>query len=171
MVAGVVIRDQSEVDFAAVHALVAAAFETTPYASGREPFIMDALWTSGAAFVALVADDGAIIGQAAFSKVTIDGQDEGWHALGPVSVLPLRQGQGIGQALIRAGLDRLRALGSRGCVVVGDLNYYSRFGFANTSEMFAPGIGPEHFMALSFGAAMPQGPVAFDLAFTAGVRL
>jgi putative acetyltransferase len=171
MVADVVIRDQSEVDFAAVHALVAAAFETMPYASGREPFIMDALWTSGAAFVALVADDGAIIGQVAFSQVTVGGRDEGWHALGPLCVTPRRQRQGIGQALTRAGLDRLRMLGSKGCVVVGDPNYYSRFGFANTSEMFAPGIGPEHFMALSFGAAIPQGPVAFDPAFAAGVRL
>ena len=36
--ANVVIRDQTEADFAAVHELVIAAFKTMPYACGREQF-------------------------------------------------------------------------------------------------------------------------------------
>ena len=74
---------------------------------------------------------------------------------------------GIGSAVMRAGLERLRALGSKGCVVVGDPNYYPRFGFANTTEMFEPGVPPEVFMALSFGGEMPKGEVKFDEAFEA----
>ena len=166
MATGIVIRDQSAADFAAVHELVIAAFKTLPVACGREQFIMDALWTTGAATVALVAEGGsAIVGQAAFSKVTIGGQDVGWHACGPVSVLPERHKQGIGSALIWAGLERLRALDSKGCVVVGNANYYPRFGFANTPEMFKPGIPPEVFMAICFEGAMPNGEVKFDEAF------
>ena len=165
---GIIIRDQSAGDFAAVHALVIAAFKTLPVASGTEQFIMDALWRNGAATVALVAEDGGeIVGQAAFSKATVGGQDVGWHGCGPVAVLPERHKQGIGSALMRAGLERLRALGSKGCVVVGDPNYYPRFGFANTPDMFVPDVPPEVFMALSFGGTMPKGEVKFDKAFEA----
>ena len=74
--ANIVIRDQTEADFAAVHELVAAAFKSMPYACGREPFIIDALWRTGAATVALVAEDaGAIVGQAAFWRAKVGGAD------------------------------------------------------------------------------------------------
>ena len=168
MAAGIIIRDQIAADFATVHELVIAAFKTLPIACGREQFVMDALWNTGAATVALVAEDrGAIVGQAAFSKVMVGGQDVGWHGCGPVSVLPARHKQGIGSALMRAGLERLRALGSKGCVVVGDPNYYPRLGFANTDAMFEPGVPPEVFMAIMFDGEMPKGEVKFDEAFEA----
>ena len=168
MAAVIIIRDQTAGDFAAVHELVIAAFKTLPMACGREQFVMDALWTSGAATVALVAEDGGeIVGQAAFSKVTVGGRDVGWYGCGPVSVLPKRHKQGIGSALMRAGLVRLCTLGSKGCVVVGDPNYYPRFGFANTDAMFEPGIPPEVFMAIRFSGEMPKGEVKFDEAFEA----
>ena len=163
-----IIRDQTDADFDAVHELVIAAFKTMPYAAGTEQFIMDALWKTGAATVALVAEDrGEIVGQAAFSTVLVGGRDVGWHGCGPVSVLPERQKQGIGSALMRAGLERLRAFGSKGCVLVGHPDYYRRFGFANTPDMFVPNVPAEVFMALSFSGATPKGAVAFDKAFEA----
>ena len=165
--ANVVIRDQTEADFAAVHALVIAAFKTMPYACGREQFIMDALWRTGAATLALVAEDaGAIVGQTAFSKVKVGGADVGWHGCGPLSVQPARHKQGIGSALMRAGVGRLRALGSKGCVLVGNPAYYSRFGFENTDAMREPGVPPEVFLALG---ETPRGDVEFDKAFEAQV--
>ncbi len=168
MSAGIIIRDQKTCDFAVVRELVSAAFKTLPVACGREQFVMDALWTTGAASVALVAQDGGeIVGQAAFSKVMVGGQDVGWHGCGPVSVLPARHKQGIGSALMRAGLERLRALGSKGCVVVGDPNYYPRFGFTNTDAMFETGVPLEVFMAIRFAGEMPKGEVKFDEAFEA----
>ncbi len=161
-------RDQTAADFDAVHELVIAAFKTMPYAAGTEQFIMDTLWKTGAATVALVAEDGgAIVGQAAFSKTLVGGKEVGWHGCGPVSVLPERQKQGIGSTLMRAGLDRLRALGSKGCVLVGHPDYYRRFGFANTAEMFVPDAPPEVFMAVCLEGAMPKGEVKFDAAFGA----
>jgi putative acetyltransferase len=168
MMAEFVIRDQTEADFAAVHALVIAAFKTAPYACGREQFVIDALWRTGAATLALVAEDaGAIVGQAAFSKVKVGGADVGWHGCGPLSVAPERHKQGVGGALMRAGLERLRALGAKGCVVVGDPRYYPRFGFKNTEAMREPGVPPEVFMALLFAGDMPRGDVEFDKAFAA----
>jgi predicted N-acetyltransferase YhbS len=155
--ANIVIRDQIEADFAAVHDLVIAAFKTMPYACGREQFVMDALWRSGAATVALVAEDaGVIVGQAAFSKVKVGGADVGWHGCGPLTVLPERHKQGIGGALVRAGLERL-----------GDPGYYPRFGFENTDAMREPGVPPEVFMALVFAGETPRGDVEFDKAFEA----
>ena len=163
-----IIRDQTEADFAAVHELVIAAFKTLPIACGREQFLMDELWRSGAATVALVAEeDGIVVGQAAFSKLLVGGADVGWHGCGPVSVLPERHRQGIGSALMHEGLNRLRALGSKGCVVVGDPAYYPRFGFANTDAMSLPGVPPEVFMAIRFDGNMPSGEVIFDKAFEA----
>jgi putative acetyltransferase len=165
----IIVRDQTESDFAALHDLVIAAFKTMPYACGREQFIMDALWRTDAATVALVAEDAdAIVGQVAFSKVKIGGADVGWHACGPLSVLPKRHKQGVGSALMRAGLERLRALGGKGCVLVGDPAYYRRFGFENTDAMRSPGVRPEVFTALLIAGEMPKGDVEFDKAFEAG---
>ena len=162
------IRDQTEADFSAVHELVIAAFKTLPVACGREQFVMDALWRTGAATVALVAEDrGEVVGQAVFSKVLVSGHDVGWHGCGPVSVLPARHKQGTGSALMRAGLERLRALGSKGCVVVGDPTYYRRFGFENTDAMREPEVPPQYFMALRIDGDMPNGDVTFDKAFDA----
>jgi putative acetyltransferase len=161
------IRDQTEADFDAVHDLVIAAFKTLPIACGREQFVMDTLWRNRSAIVALVANDGIIVGQAAFSKIVVDRRDVGWHGCGPVSVLPTRHKQGIGSALMREGLKRLKTLGSKGCVVVGDPAYYPRFGFANTDALREPGVPPEVFMAILFDGEMPRGDVAFDPAFEA----
>ena len=165
-----IIRDQIEADFTAVHELVIAAFKTLPIACGREQFLMDELWRSGAATVALVAEeDGMVVGQAAFSKMLVGGADVGWHGCGPVSVLPERHKQGIGSALMREGLNRLRALGSKGCAVVGHSDYYPRFGFAATDAMRLPDVPPEAFMVIRFDGDMPSGEVEFDKAFaTAG---
>jgi putative acetyltransferase len=164
----VLIRDQTETDFSAVHQLVIAAFKTLPFACGREQFVMDALWRTGAVTVALVAEDGGkIVGQVAFSKVLVGGHDVGWHGCGPVSVVPARHKQGIGSALMRAGLLKLRALGSNGCVVVGDPAYYRRFGFDNTDAMREPEVPPQYFMALLFSGEIPMGDVTFDKAFAA----
>ena len=149
-----------------MHELVIVAFKTLSTACGREQFVMDALWRTGAATVALVADDaGAIVGQAAFSKTKVAGADIGWHGCGPLSVLPARHRQGIGSALIREGLARLRALGSKGCVVVGNPAYYPRFGFATTGAMWEARVPPEVFMAIRFAGEVPRGEVTFDPAF------
>ena len=53
--------------------------------------------------------------------------------LGPVAVRPDLQRRGIGQALIRAGIDRMRADGRAAIFVLGDPAYYGRFGFVPTA--------------------------------------
>jgi putative acetyltransferase len=160
------IRDQQPDDDAVVRRLVGDAFRGRPYSDGREPAILDALRAAGALTVALVAEeDGEILGQVAFSPVAIDGAARDWYGLGPVAVRPDRQGQGIGQALIRAGLDRIRALGAQGCVLAGASGYYSRFGFTADPRLQSPGIPSQYFLVLPFGAEVSGGTVTFHPAF------
>ncbi len=160
------IRDQQPEDDAVVRQLVGDAFRGRPYSDGREPAILDALRAAGALTVALVAEeDGRILGQVAFSPVAIDGTAGDWYGLGPVAVRSDRQGQGIGQALIREGLDRIRALGAQGCVLAGAPGYYGRFGFTADPRLQSPGIPPQYFLVLPFGTEVPDGTVTFHPAF------
>lgn len=61
--------------------------------------------------------------------------------LGPIAVEPMRRGEGIGVALIEDGIARARALGHALVMLVGDFDYYARFGFSNehTSGWRLPG--------------------------------
>src|SRR5690606_39869862 len=73
--------------------------------------------------------DGEIIGHVAISPVRISDSADGWFGLGPISVLPEFQGQGVGSQLMKSALDELEARGAAGCVVLGEPGYYGRFGF------------------------------------------
>lgn len=162
------VRDETPADATAVDALIAAAFAAMPFSDGSEPAVMAALRAAGAADPALVAEHaGEVVGQAAFSPVTIDGAPSAWCCLGPIAVRPDRQRAGIGSALVRAGLERLRRRGAAGCVLLGDPRYYRRFGFRTGTAMTAPGYPPEYFMALPFGPEIPAAAVGFHPAFGA----
>lgn len=163
-----IIRPERLGDAAAIHDLTAAAFRGLPYSSGAEARIVDALRAAGALTVSLVAVvTGEIVGHVAFSRVTIDGEAGDWFGLGPVSVAPGRQRQGIGTALIEAGLARLRELGAGGCVVLGDPAYYGRFGFAADCALRYGDVDPRYFQALAFSGRLPTGYVRFHPGFEA----
>ena len=100
-----------------------------------------------------------------FSPVTISDGTRNWYGLGPVSVLPDYQGQGIGTALIEEGLSRLKGLGAKGCCLVGRPQYYRKFGLDNAQGLVVEGVPPEIFFALSFDGQTPQGAVTFHDAF------
>ena len=111
--------------------------------------------------------DGRVIGHIAFSPVTVSDGTPDWYGLGPVSVLPEFQRQGVGKALIEEGLSQLKALHARGCCLVGHPGYYGRFGFINYPGISVEGVPPEVFFVLSFDGQYPQGIVNFDEAFLA----
>lgn len=164
------IRDEKPGDHEAIGELLATAFRGHPFSQQREGELVDLLRAAGALSVSLVAvEDEAVIGQIAFSPVTINGVDEGWFGLGPVAVQPTMQGRGIGRALIEAGLARIKTLGAAGCVLVGDAEFYKRFGFRTDPRLRLAGVPPEYFMALALtsGQDMPTGEVRFHAAFDA----
>jgi putative acetyltransferase len=66
-----------------------------------------------------------------YSPLSIGGNVTG-AALGPMAVLPERQG--IGSKLIEAGNRKLKNAGYPFIIVVGHADYYPRFGFRPASE-------------------------------------
>ena len=147
----ITLRDETESDFAAIRDVTEAAFRTLAISGHTEQFIIEALRTAGALTISLVATlNGTVVGHLAFSPVTMSDGTPGWYGLGPVSVLPEHQRQGIGSALIREGLARLQALGARGCCLVGHPGYYGRFGFQHGRDLGVAGVPEEAFFALAF---------------------
>lgn len=163
-----IIRQESPADVAAIHAVTEAAFLNAPHADHTEQFVVRALREAGALSISLVATQaGVVIGHVAVSPVTISGGVSGWYGLGPISVIPDMQGQGIGTLLMRAALSQLQAMRASGCVLLGDPAYYSRFGFKAESSLSLPDVPPEYFQALSFGQPLPSGVVSYHAAFSA----
>lgn len=162
------IRHERPQDISTITALTVAAFASQEHSSHTEQFIVNALRRSQQLTISLVAVlDEDIVGHVAASPVTISSGAQGWFGIGPISVWPDRQGQGIGSALMQAALAELQQLGAMGCVVLGDPGYYSRFGFAVHAGLELPGVPPQYFQALSFGTALPQGTVQYHAAFEA----
>jgi len=127
-----IIRPEATSDFVDIGEITAAAFAPKPFSNGTEPAVIEALRDNGDLILSLVAVEGVeIVGQITFSAVKIDDEHQGWFGLGPVAVRPDRQSEGIGGALILAGLEHLRQMNAAGCVLVGNPDYYSRFGFIN----------------------------------------
>jgi putative acetyltransferase len=164
----IVIRNEMDDDVSTITEVTIAAFKTLAISNHTEQFIIEALRAADALTVSLVAEvNGRVIGHIAFSPVTISDGTPNWYGLGPVSVLPEHQRQGIGKALIWEGLSRLKDLNARGCCLVGHPDYYKKFGFKNTSGLVHEGVPQEVFFALSFDGSTPQGTVAFHEGFKA----
>jgi len=162
------IRPEQSSDIAAIRQITKAAFASMEYSSQTEAEIVDALRDADVLTVSLVAiKDGAVIGHVAFSPVAINGEDKGWYGLGPVSVEPGHQKEGIGGKLIREGLSRLTDIGAKGCVVLGDPAYYKRFGFENDANLIFEGVPAEYFMRLRFDGPLPAGKVSYHDGFNA----
>ncbi|MBN1515198.1 N-acetyltransferase [Candidatus Sumerlaeota bacterium] len=163
-----IIRKEHAADHEAITQVTIAAFKTLPISNHTEQFIINVLRAAGVLTLSLVAElDGRIVGHIAFSPVTISDGTEDWYGLGPVSVLPELHRQGIGTALVNEGLSMIKELGGKGCALVGDPNYYQRFGFKHDPGLLHEGVPPEVFLVLPFGATAPQGTVVFHEAFMA----
>lgn len=162
------IRPEQPADVAAITEITREAFRSHPHSEQTEHFIIDALRRASALTISLVAVvDEQVVGHIAFSPVTISDGSPGWYGLGPVAVKPEFQRCGIGKALIERGLDELRRLAARGCVLVGEPEYYGRFGFRACPELTFEGVPPEYFLALFFGERAERGAVAYHEAFNA----
>jgi putative acetyltransferase len=125
------IRPEARGDIPGIQHVNKRAFETA-----TEADLVDELRSLADPFVSLVAIvNGEVAGHIAFSPVTLSSSPElRLMGLAPMAVLPGRQRQGIGSALVRAGLDECRRLDSAAVVVLGHAGYYPRFGFVPASR-------------------------------------
>ena len=163
-----ILRKETVADVEAITEVTIAAFKNHQISNHTEQFIINALRDANALTISLVAEiDGRVVGHIAFSPVIISDGTKDWQGLGPVSVLPDYQKQGIGKSLINEGLSLLKHMGGKGCALVGDPNYYKRFGFKNYPELIHDGVPQEVFLALPFNEKVPQGTIVFHEGFLA----
>ena len=157
------IRAATAADADAIDTVIRAAFAGTDFGHQGEAELVRMIDADGDALVSLVAErDGAIVGHILLSRMSIEAEGAALSGAGlaPVSVAPGSQGQGIGDALIRAGLDALRKQGVAISFVLGHEDYYPRFGYSpELAARFASPFAGPHFMAmmLDSGAAWPLG--------------
>jgi len=162
------IRDETGADHGDIRVLNRVAF-----GGDYEAGLVDRLRTEELVRVSLVAvEAGEIVGHILFSalSVTMDGGSVRAAALAPMAVAPGRQRQGIGSALVRAGLDAVTAHRFEAVFVLGHPAYYPRFGFsAAAARKLASPYAGDAFMALELIPGALRGtagsvtyPDAFD---------
>jgi putative acetyltransferase len=162
------VRRELPADVDRVHAVHRAAFETDLEARIAEALRSSDAWIGELSFVACV--DGEVVGHVVCTRATVSGGPV--LALGPIGVVPDRQQQGVGHALVHAVVGAADALGEPLIGLLGDPRFYSRFGFVLADTV---GITPPlaewlpHFQVRALTAYSPslQGgfvyPAAFDL--------
>lgn len=100
--------------------------------------------------------DGILGGAIRFWPVQINGRRA--LLLGPVAVHPTRQGEGLGEYLIRESLKRAADLNWRRVLLVGDAPYYGRFGFAPLKGIdMPPPVNPARVLGLALTARAWEG--------------
>ena len=103
--------------------------------------------------------DGRLVGGIRFTAVRIGGM-EGGALLGPLVVDPQVKGKGYGKALIGEGLVRAKGEGFSLVLLVGDVPYYGRFGFAPLAPgtITLPGpVDPARLLALELKPGVLEG--------------
>lgn len=149
------------------------AVETAAFGRDLEAKIVDDVRGS-AAFIpdlSLVAEeDGNVVGHVMISRGRVEPNGEAIFLLGPIGVVPKRQGHGIGRALVEAALEGARRLGAPCVALIGDPALYERFGFVQSEPLgVLPPAGwpsrPFQVAVLDADAELPQGRVVFSDAF------
>ena len=133
-----VVRPETPDDDEAIRAVHLAAFPTA-----AEADLVGRLRADFHSEISLVAEQGGqIVGHVMLSRMTVSGGGRAFRALGlgPVGVSPGMQGGGVGSELIRASLAIAQALGEELVFVLGEPDYYTRFGFS--AEAAAPFDSP-----------------------------
>ncbi len=145
-----IIRKETEEDYAEVYRVITEAFATAEHTTGNEQDLVAALRKSDAfiADLSLVAEiNGEIAGHILFTKARV-GENE-IVTLAPLSVKPIFQRQGVGTALIKEGHRIAKELGYPYSLVLGSELYYPRMGYRPASQLgveLPPGIPDQNFM-------------------------
>lgn len=157
----VTVRPARASDVPAIDALFIASFPAP-----AEAALVRDLCVAGDMVLMMVAIDEAvseeaIVGVVAFSRMAVDvgGNPVPAVALAPVAVEAGYRRQGIAEAVINAGLERLEKEGVLLCFVLGDPAFYGRFGFdPAVARGFESPYAGEYLMALPLqGGLLPCG--------------
>jgi putative acetyltransferase len=153
-----VIRETTAEELPQVLALYPLAFpdeELRPVVSG--------LIEGEAEVLSLAVFNGeALVAHVLFTIFSGEEDNRAGALLGPLGVVPDHQGQGVGNALVRDGLERLDTMGIRQVFVLGDPAYYGRFGFQPERQVLTPYSLPEElgdaWQSMLFSGRAPLAP-------------
>lgn len=164
-----IVRPETAGDIAAIDNVIRRAFGSRNEAC-QEAELVDGLRRDGDLVLSLVAEqDGQLVGHVGFSRLWVvqDTHRIPGISLAPLAVLPDRQRKGAGRALVEAGHARLREAGETIVFVLGDPDYYGRFGFSlSAATAFGCQYAGPHFQALRLASSTPDaGAVEYAPAF------
>ena len=154
----IAIRPARGPDVPAIDSLLRASVATDDEAG-----LVRDLCVAGEMVLMMVAadDGGAIVGTVAFSRmeVRVAGQPVPAVALAPLAVASAHRREGVAEALVQAGLDRLEEEGVVLCFVLGTAGFYARFGFdADYARGFESPYAGDQLLAMPLqGGLMPCG--------------
>lgn len=145
-----IVRQITVADYSTVYKLIKTAFETAEHRDGDEQDFAVNL-RNGDDYIPeldLVAErDGELIGHIMFTKTYVTTPDGGRYntlMVAPLAVLLQHRSLGVGSALMKEGLRIAQTMGYQSAFLIGDPNYYQRFGFKLTHLY---GISHESFPA------------------------
>jgi len=136
----VIIRLETQNDFRETEVLTREAFWDLYKPGCDEHFILHKMrcipeFIKELDFVAVYQNK--IIGNIIYSKAKIVNENNEEHevlCMGPLSVLPSYQRNGIGSKLIKHSIDCAEKMGFKAVVIFGNPDYYNRFGFKNARK-------------------------------------
>ncbi|SON57657.1 putative acetyltransferase [Hartmannibacter diazotrophicus] len=147
-----VVTDETFYDIAAREALLDASFGPARFLKSSERIREGRLPAAGLALAAHLG--GRLVGTVRLWNIAAGDAGEAL-LLGPLAADPSIRNAGIGSALMRHAMVRARLLGHRGVILVGDPEYYVRFGFSadHTGGLAMPGPFERHrLLAAEFAA-------------------
>lgn len=144
----ITIRPEEHKDYKDIVSLILRSFkEGTDYSDGTDIVALVEEIRDSEYFIpelAFVAElDGNIVGHFLFSRFPLSKTSEGGHGgandtdivmLSPVSVHADRLRQGVGSAMIRLGIEKVKEMGFSGIIVEGNYRFYNTVGFRTSSE-------------------------------------
>ena len=143
----VTIRPEEHKDYKSIVSLILRSFrEGTDYSDGTDIIALveeirdSEYYIPELSFVAEL--DGQIVGHFLFSRFPLSPTRTGGHnnadcgivMLAPVSVHADYLRQGIGSAMLKLGIEKVRKRGFKGITVEGNYKFYNKVGFRTSSE-------------------------------------
>ena len=168
----IIVRRERLDDVESIDRVTDAAFRKPTNDPPVEPPLVHALradagWVPELSLVA-IGDDEQLVGHVVCTRGACGGAPA--LGLGPISVDPDLQGRGIGSALMYAVLGAAQALDERLVVLLGDPEYYRRFGFVSAEDLHveSPDAAWGHyFQARALLDGHPQGCFRYAAPFSA----
>tara|TARA_B100000029_G_scaffold514761_1_gene618889 strand:+ start:706 stop:1233 length:528 start_codon:yes stop_codon:yes gene_type:complete len=134
MIDGFEICETASGDMASIEKLYPDAFPEEDLLS-----LVNELLGEGSIVLSLAGSvDRTLVGHVIFTPCSVPGRTEEVSLLAPLAVSPAWQRRGIGSALVREGLRRLKNAGVVRVYVLGDPAYYGRLGFEPEADVMRP---------------------------------